>query len=272
MAESKFCPQCGTALTPGSHFCDQCGKEIKSVNNAVASSTEIVANSRENQPIIPTSKAEVHVSKIGEADFRSVGEAVTNSRPGTRIVVHSGMYDEVVVIDKPLAIAGQGQIESVTIRGVLVEEEQVSFSGLTFGTVASDKGDLFLYSCAFTGKRMPDQGGIQIGQLHFEDNSGLLLLGRATAVIQECKIEGCPVRVYDNAGVTLEDCHISDCKTTGVLISSPVSCHLKRCTIISDGTDGDGVVIQSGSMEYCNVSGSKRYGISVGSGNVKITH
>src|SRR5437016_2509744 len=55
----------------------------------------------------------VFVAREGPADFRSVGEAVAASEPGTRIVVRPGLYQESVVLDRRVQLVGEGPVETV---------------------------------------------------------------------------------------------------------------------------------------------------------------
>jgi hypothetical protein len=68
----------------------------------------------------PVSKNEPPTAVVdpfqGRGDYTSVGEAVAAAKPGDRILVHPGLYEEAFEIDKPLEILGQGPVEDIVVR------------------------------------------------------------------------------------------------------------------------------------------------------------
>jgi F-box protein 11 len=66
-----------------------------------------------------TAKTEppTHVVDLWQrGDFTSVSEAIEAARPGDRIVIRPGLYQENLVVDKPLEILGDGPLEEIVIR------------------------------------------------------------------------------------------------------------------------------------------------------------
>jgi parallel beta-helix repeat protein len=68
------------------------------------------APTRRNEP--PT----LVVDPWGHGDHSTIGAAIDAADPGTRILVRSGLYEEGLVIDKPLEIVGQGPVQDVIVR------------------------------------------------------------------------------------------------------------------------------------------------------------
>lgn len=56
------------------------------------------------------------VDQMHRGDFATISEAMAAATPGSRILVHSGVYDEGLVIDKPLEIMGDGNLGDVIVR------------------------------------------------------------------------------------------------------------------------------------------------------------
>jgi parallel beta-helix repeat protein len=56
------------------------------------------------------------VDAWGRGDFTAVGAAIAAAKPGDRIVVRPGLYEESLVVDKPLEIVGDGPVEEIEIR------------------------------------------------------------------------------------------------------------------------------------------------------------
>jgi F-box protein 11 len=67
-----------------------------------------------------TTKVEppTHVVDVfpGRGDFATVGAAIAAARPGDRILVRPGLYEEGLVVDKPLEILGDGSAADIEIR------------------------------------------------------------------------------------------------------------------------------------------------------------
>ena len=56
------------------------------------------------------------VDQMHRGDFTTITEAIAAAAPGSRISIQPGVYDEGLVIDKPLEIVGDGEIGEVVIR------------------------------------------------------------------------------------------------------------------------------------------------------------
>ena len=52
----------------------------------------------------------------GRGDFTTVSAAIKAAKPGDRILVRPGLYDEALVVDKPLEILGDGPVSDIEIR------------------------------------------------------------------------------------------------------------------------------------------------------------
>ena len=58
----------------------------------------------------------VIVSKSGGGQYTTISEAIKNAKPGTRIMVRPGFYNEGLAIDKQLEIVGDGPLETSSSR------------------------------------------------------------------------------------------------------------------------------------------------------------
>jgi parallel beta-helix repeat protein len=58
----------------------------------------------------------IMVDQMYRGDFATITDAIAAADPGSRILVRSGVYDEGLVIDKPLEIVGEGKLGDVIIR------------------------------------------------------------------------------------------------------------------------------------------------------------
>ena len=58
------------------------------------------------------------VDQMHRGDFTTITDAIAAAAPGSRILVRSGVYDDGLIIDKPLEIVGEGKLGDVIIRAV----------------------------------------------------------------------------------------------------------------------------------------------------------
>jgi hypothetical protein len=56
------------------------------------------------------------VDAWGRGDFTTVSAAIKAAKPGDRILVRPGLYEEGLVVDKPLEILGDGPVADIEIR------------------------------------------------------------------------------------------------------------------------------------------------------------
>jgi hypothetical protein len=56
------------------------------------------------------------VDQMHRGDYTTINAAIAAAVPGSRILITSGVYDEGLIIDKPLEIAGDGSLGEVLIR------------------------------------------------------------------------------------------------------------------------------------------------------------
>ncbi|HSD58025.1 MAG TPA: hypothetical protein VLB04_07565, partial [Methanotrichaceae archaeon] len=51
-------------------------------------------------------------------DHPTIGEAIAAAPPGAKILVKPGIYDEGLILDKPLEIVGDGDLGEVIVRAI----------------------------------------------------------------------------------------------------------------------------------------------------------
>jgi len=56
------------------------------------------------------------VDPLHRGDYPTISEAIAAAKPGDRIVVHPGTYNEGLIIDKPLEIVGEGQRADIVVQ------------------------------------------------------------------------------------------------------------------------------------------------------------
>src|SRR5215203_2821242 len=67
--------------------------------------------------LLPTSSAQTHVvDAMYRGDYTTITEAIEAAAPGDKIQVRPGLYEEGLVVDKPLEIIGQGALEEIVVQ------------------------------------------------------------------------------------------------------------------------------------------------------------
>ena len=64
-------------------------------------------------PALRTEPPTRTVDPMGRADFTTIGDAISTANPGDRIMVRPGLYQEGLIIDKPLEIVGDGNRDDI---------------------------------------------------------------------------------------------------------------------------------------------------------------
>ena len=202
------------------------------------------------------------VSKSGRG-YRSINDAIKRAEPGARITIMPGVYQESVVIDKPLEILGKGPVDQIHIDSkeadcITMKTDSAVVKGISLHNHAKQasavyvaQGELILENCSISSDSRP---GVEIV------GPGLCQLRRCQ--IQDCK--GAGVSVSDNASATIEDCQISGNAAAGVEIKKGGNPVIRRCEI-KDGKQS-GIFVHSkglGVIEDCQISGNKFAGVEI---------
>jgi hypothetical protein len=93
-------------------------------------------------PAISNKPQDLIVDARGHGYYRTISEAVANAQPGTRIKVRPGLYNEQVILDKPVEVIGDGRVEDIVLiyrdgPCTIVRARDVSLHGLTLSTLDS---------------------------------------------------------------------------------------------------------------------------------------
>jgi len=180
-------------------------------------------------PSTKTDPPTVTVDSLHRGNFATISEAIERVTPGTRILVRPGLYQEGLVIDKPLEIIGDGEPGEIVIQ---VSNYNVILFQTTMGRVANltlrqlGKGKLY---CVDIGQ----------GRLELEDcdinSQGLACVGihgGADPRLRRNRIHdsksGDGVYFYENSQGTLEDNDIFGSKLAGVEIKQNGNPTLRR--------------------------------------------
>ncbi|HID98984.1 MAG TPA: hypothetical protein EYP59_01680, partial [Thiotrichaceae bacterium] len=173
-------------------------------------------------------------------DCQSISAAIKKAKAGDRILVKPGVYQEDLVIDKPLEIIGEGDVKEIVVESqnaecISMKTDHALVRGLRLHnraekrfTVNIPQGQLTLEYCDITSDSL-----ICIG-IHGSEAEG---------IVRHCKIhdskEGCGVYVYENGTGQIENCDIFG-NGVGILILEGGNPTIQHCQI-HDSKEGIGV-------------------------------
>jgi parallel beta-helix repeat protein len=218
--------------------------------------------------LFPKNRSTLTVSRFGNGDYKTISEGISNAAPGTRILVQPGLYQESIVINKPLKIIGDGSkadiiIESTDSNCILMQTNYAEVSGLTlrgqaglknkqYFAVHIPQGDLLLTDCDITSDSLACVG------IHGST---------AKPVIRNCQIHNGKadgIFVYDNGQGTVEDCEIFANALSGLEIKEGANPVIRRCKI--HDAQQDGILVHKnaqGTVEDCEISHNALGGVEI---------
>ncbi|NER34318.1 MAG: protein kinase [Oscillatoria sp. SIO1A7] len=236
------------------------------------------------------------VAKTGKADYRKISDAIKNAAPGARIKVRSGIYNESIIIDKPLEIVGDGEVEEIVIESISsdcirMETDSAVVQGITLigrsikhNAVYISQGELLLENCTITSKGLAgvaiqgDRANPTLRNCQIRDGSasGVFAYEKARGTIEDCEIIGnghAGVEIKEGANPTVRNCQIRDGKESGVFVYDKGLGTIEDCQIV--GNSYAGVEIKSGGnpvIRRCQINKNRYYAVFVhpgGSGTVE---
>ena len=197
-------------------------------------------------PQAPPTASEPHtrvVDPMGRSDHITISEAIDKANSGDRILVRPGLYQEGLVINKPVEIIGDGELEDIVVQAagtnaLLFDTTMGRVANLTLRQlegkdafcVVVTRGRLFIEDCDITRNslacvaiyggadprlhRNRIHGGKQSGVMVYDSGLGTLedneIFGNALSGV-EIKMDGNPAlrrnRIYENkeSGVYIYD-------------------------------------------------------------------
>ncbi len=183
----------------------------------------------------PAAKAEpptVIVDAMHRGDYATITEALEAVKAGTRILVRPGLYEEGIVIDKPVEIVGDGKRDDIVLKAsgkntVLFQADNGLIANLTLRQTDSHnwyavditQGRICLEDCdilskgwacvAIHGNADPS---LRRNHIHHGNDSGILIYENGQGTLEENKIvdnRSAGLAITDNGKPTLRCNRIS---------------------------------------------------------------
>lgn len=240
----------------------------RSIGSSGARSDVSTAEGAQRQHTVRTEPPTHVVDAYQRAEFATVSEAIEAAKPGDRILVRPGLYQESLVIDKPLEIIGDGPTEDIEIRA---RDANV----LTFEASIGRVANLTLRQAGLPDKTLGvslRQGRLDLEGCDISSKSGacVYIWSGADPRLRRNTIHdgGDGVYVQDNGLGTLEDNEISGNRYAGVTIGAGGNPVLRRNRIHSNKEDG--VFVQEGGLgtiEDNEITGQTLAGVDISGGN-----
>jgi len=194
-------------------------------------------------PVTAKTEPPTHVVDAWQrGDFTTVGAAITAAKPGDRILVRPGLYEEGLVVDKPLEILGDGPATDIEIRArdadallfkasigrvVNLTLRQVGGAGKWYG-VNITQGRLDLEGCdissqSLSGVAIENGADPRLRRNHIHDNkeAGVFVTSSGLGTLEDNDITGngySAVVIKTGGNPTLRRNHIHDNKQAGVFV------------------------------------------------------
>jgi Right handed beta helix region len=224
---------------------------------------------------VPPSLApqQLRVSKLGAADHRTIGAALTAAEAGARIMVRPGIYRESLVLSQPVELVADGPGGDVVIEGIsasnclVMDGDMALVRGFTLRQAAGINGEFSVVSIEH-GHLVLDGCDINSAM-----GRGIRIAGSGTsAMISHCQMRAAKTGIFviDHGMANLEDCEIWANQESGVYIETS-NAVFRRCAVNSSGWAGIRVIERgTGEFEDCEILGGKAEGVLIESGGSPI--
>ncbi|GIV96780.1 MAG: hypothetical protein KatS3mg057_1437 [Herpetosiphonaceae bacterium] len=195
------------------------------------------------------------VSQQDPNTYRTIAAALDAAQPGARILIRPGQYDESLVIDKPVALIGDGPRDKIILSSsaascITMRAEQALVRGLTlrggsmpqgqaFHAVDIPMGRLVLEDCDIACESLAciaiharqDKPIVRRCLIHHGKGGGIVVFGGADGLVEECKTFGnshAGFAIARDSALTARRCQIYDD------ISNEGNGSFEDCEIYSD--------------------------------------
>jgi parallel beta-helix repeat protein len=211
------------------------------------------------------------VDRDGRGDFTTVKAAISAAEAGDRILVRPGLYEEALVVAKPLEIVGDGPVAAIEIRArdthVLLFQAP---TGLVSDLTLRQTGGV---DCHGVEVR---QGQLKLDDCDISSESAACVAIRdgADPLLRRNKIHDgkrSGVLIRDGGLGTLEDNDISGNATSGVIIRDGANTTLRRNRIQDNKESGVYAYDHGrGTLEDNDIIGNSYKGVSIRTGGILI--
>jgi nitrous oxidase accessory protein NosD len=219
----------------------------------------------------PANQTTLTVSRQGAADYRSIKAASRAAPPHARILVRPGVYQEALVLDKPIELIGDGPLPEVILEStladcILMQTDEAVVRGLTLRSRAGRENGRFYAVDVPRGRLLLENCDITSDSL-----ACIVVHGeQANPTVRNCRIhdgKDCGVHVYDRGRGTFEGCEIHGNALSGAAIRTGGNPVFRRC-LVRDGSVGGFLIYDQGEglVEDCDIVNNEYAGVEIKQG------
>jgi len=212
-------------------------------------------------------QADLIVSATEGGQYATISEAVRHASPGARILVRPGVYQERIVVDRQLEIAGDGPREKIILRNgsgsvVQIKTDVATIRGLT---IVRQGGIDDARACAVEVRQ--GRSVVEDCDVTSKEGAGIGVYGAATTpVFRRCAVHDSKyigLFFYEGGRGVAEECEISG-NDVGVGLKMEADPVLRRCKVHDNKRAGVAVENRSaGLFEGCTIHNTKQWGVAV---------
>ena len=219
----------------------------------------------------PTHTSRLIVDPHKNGYYRTINAALKAAPPGAYITVRPGIYQERLVLDKPITIEGEGGRDQVIVQTdntycLVMQTDEATVSGLGLRCVAGSKGHeffavdipqgrLILHDCDITSDSLAcvaihnaaTHPYIANCTIHDGKEAAVFVHDNGAGVIENCELFGntyAGIQIDTGGNPTLRGCTIRDNRESGVYVLDNGAGLIEQCQIIGNGEAG--VLIETG--------------------------
>ncbi len=233
------------------------------------------------------------VSPTGEC--QNISTAIITAEAGDRILVKPGVYQEDLIIDKPLEIFGDGEVADIVVESqnshcISMKTDNALVRGLSLRNRAENccavdipQGKLRVENCDITSDFFncieihgsEAEGIVSSCKIHDGKEAGVFVVVDGTGTIKDCDIFGnalAGIVIGIGGNSLVQNCKIHDGKEAGVVVFENGTGTIKDCDIFGNALAG--IEIREGGnllVQNCKIHSGKSSGIFAtnGKGTIK---
>jgi F-box protein 11 len=177
----------------------------------------------------------------GHGDFTTITEAIRRASPGDQILVRPGVYEEALVLDKPVELRGDGKREEIIIRAkgadvILFQADKGVVKNLTLRQIGGGnwfavdipQGHLHLEGCDISSQGLASvmirdgaASTVRNNLIHDGKGHGIGVINKGAGLIEENDIFGnaySGITIKTEAAPTVRNNRIHDGKAAGIFV------------------------------------------------------
>jgi parallel beta-helix repeat protein len=230
------------------------------------------------------------VSAMGRGNYRTISEAIKAAKEGAKILVKEGIYQEGLVINKPVEIIGDGQTSEIILEYsdadcILMQTNYAKVKGLTICGQAGLKGKkyyavdipqgcLILEDCDITSDSLAciaihgltAKPRISRCKIHDGKWSGIHIYEKGQGIVEDCDIFAntfSGVGIREEGNPTIRRCKIHD-NAGGILVNNKGQGIVEDCDIFANTLSSVQITEEANpTIRRCKIHDSKQSGIFV---------